>query len=1115
MSDLDARKAAVEPQRSVIVQAPAGSGKTTLLAERYLALLGVVESPEEILAITFTRKAAAEMRARVLHYLDPETRSDAPHEQAPLARARAIRAKVESWRLRDNPERLLIRTIDSFNLHLARTMPVATALGPVPAPAENPRALYREAARKVLALIDEHDALTAHVETLLEWHDHRAQDLEDLLADMLGKRDQWLRALAVDREPQRARLEAVLHALVTARLEAADAALRAVLPSVATDEARLVRLLRFAASTGAAVEPSDPIAAFRDATALPAPVPEALPRWRALAYALLTKEGEFRKRVNIGQGFPPKTPETGEFNSLLKQLLEHEDLASTIHAAQQLPDPVYDDTDWGVLDALVRVLERTAAELRLVFARTGQSDYAGLAAAALHGLGDAERGFTDLGLYLDRRIRHILVDEFQDTNYAQMHLLEKLTAGWERGDGRTLFLVGDPMQSIYRFREAEVGLFIRARDRGIGDIALESLPLTQNFRSRAEIVDFVNLHVGRLFPTTEDVSAGAIAYAPSHAARPTGGAVDVMAHASEADEADAIAALVAEALSDHAAERDFKAAIIVRARTHLSEIVPALQRRGVRYRAVKLDGLVHRPVVQDLLALTRAIVAPADTTAWLAVLRSPVCGLTLADLHALAGDGRSPHDADALDRLAPGAAARARRVFDVLAAAHAAWRRLPVRDLVEGAWHALGGPQCGVPERVDTDRRDANAYLDALATAEASGVLDDWNGFDEVLKGVFTEGDAEADDVRLEILTMHAAKGLEWDLVVLPALHRRPRLGDSDLLHWLPFTDENGTEQVLLAPRRSAEQGKDSPHVKLIGAERKAREGYENRRLLYVACTRAKERLVLSACFAPEEDGSIEPASNSLLAIVWPTTGQRFVDAYGARSTATRDAPQVHRERPAYDQMLRRVDAQWRPDIADALDWRPALPLREHAPDVEYDWAGAQARRIGTVLHRLLERVGTLGIEQLEAAERARLVARIPVLLEALGTRRDELGESSRIVRDAFERTLDDATGQWLLSNRHRDAACELPISGLVDGQLVNAIVDRTFVDDDGVRWIVDFKSGYHAGAELDAFLAQERERYAEQLARYRELFARIETRPVRTALYLPRHSRLEVVHDA
>ncbi len=183
-------------------------------------------------------------------------------------------------------------------------------------------------------------------------------------------------------------------------------------------------------------------------------------------------------------------------------------MLEVLHRARGLPQPRYDDESWLVLDALVTVLKRAAVELETLFARRGRTDYAGLAAAALRGLGD-EDGVTDLGLYLDRRIRHVLVDEFQDTNFSQLHLLEKLTAGWEPGDGRSLFLVGDPMQSIYRFREAEVGLFMRARDQGIGPLSLESKRLASNFRSRDEIVGWVNDHLGPIFPEVEDAAAGA------------------------------------------------------------------------------------------------------------------------------------------------------------------------------------------------------------------------------------------------------------------------------------------------------------------------------------------------------------------------------------------------------------------------------------------------------------------------------------------------------------------------------------------------------------------------------------------------------------------------------
>ncbi|MEZ5560045.1 MAG: UvrD-helicase domain-containing protein [Pseudomonadales bacterium] len=1110
MGDGDARRQAVEPQRSVIVQAPAGSGKTTLLVERYLGLLAVVEAPEEILAITFTRKAAAEMRQRILRYLNPEVHADAAHEQAALAKARAVRHKVAAWRLLENPQRLLIRTIDSFNHYLARTMPVASALGPVPAPADNTQAMYRLAARRVLALVDGNDALAADLEQLLEWRDHRSQDIEDLLTGLLGRREQWLRALSVA-EPQRARLEAVLSREVTGQLARAGSVLQRALARQGIEASQLLSLLRYAAGTLRGTGSASVICAFAEADALPGADPQALPLWQGLAAAFLTNDGAFRRRIDKTIGFPPKTPEKDAFQDIIGALTGDDALRDALQLAGRLPQPHYQEDEWAVLEALVRVLKRAAAELSLVFAGRGKTDFAGLAEAALRGLGDEDSGYTDLGLYLDRRIQHILVDEFQDTNWGQLHLLEKLTAGWEgsapgvAADGRSLFLVGDPMQSIYRFREAEVGLYIRCRDRGVGPLMLESKRLSRNFRSRAEIVRWVNERLGPIFPEQEDIAAGAVAYAASEPGRPAGGRVQILAHPGEAAEAEAIAELLAGALAAQTANPDFKAAIIVRARSHLQLILPALTRRSLAYRAVKLDPLTSRPAVQDLLALTRAIAQPADRAAVLAVLRSPVCGLTLEDLWMLAGDGRALDDPDALARLHEDARARALRVLQALADVRVQWRRRPLRDLVEGVWTRLGGPACC--QHPATDLRDARLYLNALDQAAADGLLEDWNDFEELLADQHTEGDPPRADVKIEVLTMHGAKGLEWDLVVLPGLNRPPGGNDRALLHWLPFTAADGREQVLLAPLRSADTRHDPPLVELIRNEQKTRSSYENQRLLYVATTRAKEQLVLSACLDPTKD-EIRPATGSLLADLWPTTGEDF------RSALTRAAPGVAAgdgsapaSRP--DQTLRRIAGSWQASVGERLAWKPALPPRERAFDIEYNWAGMQARRTGTVLHRLLERVGRTGIEALADAQRQRLIQRIPKLLRAMGTRSDNIEEAGAIVRAAFEQTLNSSTGRWLLSNRHRDAACELSVAGVVDGQLLSAVVDRTFVDAEDTRWIIDYKSGYHAGADLQSFLDQERERYQAQLSGYRRLFAQIEQRRIRTALYLPRHDQL------
>src|ERR671919_1234554 len=136
-----------------------------------------------------------------------------------------------------------------------------------------------------------------------------------------------------------------------------------------------------------------------------------------------------------------------------------------------MPEERYTDDQWQVLGAILELLPRAAAYLKVVFAERGETDFTEIAQGAVRALGTPDNP-TDLLPALDTKIKHILVDEFQDTSYSQFELLERLTSGWQSDDGRTLFVVGDPMQSIYRFREAKVALFLQAWESGIGNRAV-------------------------------------------------------------------------------------------------------------------------------------------------------------------------------------------------------------------------------------------------------------------------------------------------------------------------------------------------------------------------------------------------------------------------------------------------------------------------------------------------------------------------------------------------------------------------------------------------------------------------------------------------------------------
>jgi len=361
---------------------------------------------------------------------------------------------------------------------------------------------------------------------------------------------------------------------------------------------------------------------------------------------------------------------------------------------------------------------------------------------------------------------------------------------------------------------------------------------------------------------------------------------------------------------------------------------------------------------------------------------------------------------------------------------------------------------------------------------------------------------------------MHGAKGLEWDLVVLPALDRGTGGNDRELLYWLPFTPQEGDERVLLAPLRAAWQPDNTPLIDLIRAEQKNRDAFENQRLLYVAATRARRRLVVSGVLDPTRD-SVKPAAGSLMELLWPQAGGGFLESLAAFEPEAQDEgldSAAGQSGSMRDQSIRRVPAEWQPPSGSALAWTPKLPPHEREVEIEFNWAGAQARRTGTVLHSLFERVGNIGIENLAPAEQHRMVERIPGLLRALGTGPQTLDATAALVAKTFEDTLDSETGRWILSGKHADAACELALSGRIDGRLINAVIDRTFIDETGTRWIIDYKSGYRAGGDVEGFLAEEAARYESQLGLYRRLFEEMGETEIRTALYLPRHGELRIV---
>ncbi|HVX65788.1 MAG TPA: UvrD-helicase domain-containing protein [Bryobacteraceae bacterium] len=1097
--DAAARAQALDPARSFLVQAPAGSGKTELLIQRYLVLLARVDEPEAVVAITFTHKAAGEMRRRVLDALaeaaGPEPAEAHKAQTWRLARGVRDRDRERGWRLAENPNRLGIRTIDSLSASITRRMPWLSRLGSQPQLVEDARDLYREAARATIALVEDENYGPDMARVLLHL-DNDCAALEELLSAMLARRDQWLRHLAgADPAAARPVLEGSLRNIIE---EALDAARRAV-PEAANE---LPALARHAAAN---VEDTHPVAACAGMAAWPPAGAAALPQWLGIAALLLTDKGTWRKNPDRRVGIPPESRrEKQALKTLLGACEGDEAFRVYLDELRRLPPPVFDPGQWEVLEALVPVLLAAAAQLRLVFREHGQADFAEVSLAALNALGtDTEP--TDLALALDARIQHLLVDEFQDTSITQFELLAKLTAGWMPGDGRTLFAVGDPMQSIYRFREAEVGLFLKAAAEGIGALRLVPLRLSANFRSRPGVVEWVNAAFPGVLGERDDIATGAVRFAPSVAVkeRAEGKAVEVHAFVDEGDEAEA--ARVVEIVRETRA-RDGKAkiAVLVRARTHLPSILRALRLAGLPYRAVEIDQLGDVAVTQDLLALTRALLHPADRVAWLAVLRAPWCGLTLADLHALAAGDRRAAVWDLMrdpQRLARVSADGRRRLARATAALSAALVRRGerLRPRVEGCWLALGGPACATRPG---EFENALAFLDLLETLDEGGQADAAQLAAKV-DMLFAAADPEAGDT-LEVMSIHKAKGLEFDVVILPGLGRKVQSDSPRLLAWLERPSERGgTADLLLAPVKPAGVAHDAlyDYVKRIEKEKSR---HETARLLYVAATRARTRLHLLGRAAVKDDHGTQVVSapaNSLLACLWPVVAADFRPAAANRPAS---APLVEAAviPPA---PLRRLEADWilpapPPSVAVArAELEPASQ-----PDVSYRWAGDTRRHIGTVVHRMLQQVALEGVANWNAARIEERRPAVETVLRTMGVPPAELLDAVAAVLRAVTATLADERGRWILDSTHRDARSEFALSGVDGDRVIAARVDRTFVDADGVRWIIDFKTSEHEGGDPAAFLDTERERYRAQMTAYARLFARFDPRPVCMGLYFP-----------
>ena len=562
-------------------------------------------------------------------------------------------------------------------------------------------------------------------------------------------------------------------------------------------------------------------------------------------------------------------------------------------------------------------------------------------------------------------------------------------------------------------------------DRRLGDVPLEPLRLTANFRSQGALVEAFNETFAQLFPRAAVVTqalgeeldvpfvrAQAIRRASAHPhsivwntevlgshpipGNPTPTAAELRA-ARIQRETRQIRRIIEEWRArplPSGRTKPWSIAVLARARKHLAHITSELSRDygagPIPFRAVQIDRLDERPEVLDALALTRALLHPADRVAWLAVLRAPWCGLSLADLLHLTGEGPdADREATIMDLVAerahllsPTGQQLLERTWPTLDQAVFTLGRSSFAAHVERTWLSLGGDAALSPDRLANVRR----FFEVLRELEQDGTgAIDTLAINARLSNLYAE--AAADETAVQLLTIHNSKGLEFDLVLIPGLERSTNRSRSELLNWLELDPPDGeAAHILLAPIGSRGDQTDGLN-QWLSRVRRSREHAELRRLLYVACTRAREALHLFAACEAQRDGTVRtPVEGTLLRAAWPVVAARFGSpadseestvsttslpitrgsllpfastkepgdglaiAASASEIETMDrVPVVHRLPLSFDPLTRFRSAK-----NLRLPYTPASAL-PHAPSFERPEGSFAVRAFGNVVHRFLQ----------------------------------------------------------------------------------------------------------------------------------------------------------------
>ena len=1053
-SDHQVRKKALG-QGSFIVQAPAGSGKTSLLVKRFLNRLLEVKSPKEVLALTFTNKAAAEMAQRLKEALEGKSKDNEIKKIVEKISKHALKNKWDEGYI----DTLMVMTIDKLALRLIKQTPILSSSGVNFLTDEDPDDLYRETIR---------ETITSNAENhlLFKYFDYDYHKLTEQLLALISKRDQWLPIVSGLLRSDDKNIEEIYGTYYTNELNIWVE--EKIKPNFTNEDLKELEIIVSYLADNKNIDRKDKLRSSIN-----------YEFWFYIRDLILTKSGkQIRKKIDTSSGFPA-TNVGKEIKERLLKLIKLKNnkfnilidfFNVTYHKNIVDIYPLITPFCLLLIDMVTRLNEKFK-ERRII-------DFTQIMGNAVEALRD-----THLPLILDQNISHILVDEFQDTNESQLIFIELLTQNFAGNPEKSFFAVGDPMQSIYRFRKAEVEIFSRVQKNGISDLKLTSLFLEVNFRSNKNIIDWLNNSFSKAFPLIDDSDEGSVPYSSCESSNNNlEGGMELIALTcdtkSKTAQYEAEALYVLNLIKDtRKSNPDASIAVLTRSKAHLNELITLINKKdtSIPIDAIEMSKILSNQTFQDILCLTKALFDFSDRTNWIAALKSPWCGLSINDLVLLfEKDHKSLvweliNNIDNTSRLDKNSARRLRSFVEVIRENIQYRGRISHRYFVEGIWRQLNGEESMVDSN---DIQNIDLFLELLE--EASEILSiDFIKLERLIENKFISKTSIQKN-SIKFLTIQKSKGLEFDHVIIPNLNKRTRNEESDLVLY--------DKSTLSIKNPGNDKNLHSYHAY---KERKRLDN-EKIRLLYVAMTRAKNKCYLIGTVKKEGDLVI-PNSGTFMNILWPFFSDKFTEI------AT---PEDENSFEKFIPKLRRLNDNF---YSGDKRYKRSIDTEELSfcyPNMSTDIQ----RFTGNIVHKYLEIIvkKQLDIDKILCNK----LDYTESLYLGKNFKKKDIKIGLNLVKKSLEMLKKTSDGRWIL-NRYLADNSEVSYLLESNNTTTQHIPDRSFIEND-IQWIIDYKTPFSPIKNL----AVEAKKHLPQLRLYETIFKR-NKRVIQKAIYFAPQGKL------